>query len=510
MQNSYDYVICGAGVSGCVLARRLSDDPAISVLLLEAGGTDGVEAVWNPAMWPENLHSERDWQFMSEANTGLANRKLPLAMGKVLGGGSSINALQWARGHKSDWDDFAEETREPAWNYEAVTKLYDRIERRSPVHEEASADAPFVSLETALSFENEVPLLVEAAQSIGIDTYPNQNGAMTEGDGGAAPMEVITSQGRRQSIYRGYLHSVKARSNLTIATASLVCRLCFEGNRVVAVDVKTAGRMIKVAASREVLLCLGAVNTPKLLLQSGIGPAKELERLGITVKQDLAGVGKNFQDHPLLFGCVWKFHREGVLPNASRAVLQWKSQSSLAAPDLQINQSNGGTLKKEMGDHFGLKPEEWWSLAPALIRPKSRGFLQLTGTEPDSPVRIFSNYLGEAEDLRAISDGIALCRELAASASLAKGIGSELLPGSSSKRKDANFIRQRIGTFWHQSCTAKMGRDSDAVVDGKLRVYGIRGLRVADASVLPRVTGGNTMAPCLAIGENASRFVIEA
>lgn len=509
MNERYDYIICGAGASGCVLARRLSDNPDVSVLVLEAGDSDEMESIQSPALWPQNIGSPQDWQFKSEPNAGLMNRQLLLSMGKVLGGGSSINALQWARGYSGDWDYYAEVSGDLGWGSKAVKAIYENVEKRTgPCLEgEGSPASPAVGIEAAIEYPGQIPVLVEAADGIGLPTFENPNETMLDGDGGGAPMETIVRDGKRQSMYRSYLHPVKGRSNLTIATRTTVTHLVIEADRARAVQVRDEDGMRLMYANQEIVLCLGAVNTPKLLMQSGIGQEEQLRRFDISVKQSLPAVGENYQDHPLLFGCAWRFQQQGLTPNISRAVVQWKTDPSLSVPNIQINQSNGGTLKQEMAD-LGLAANQWWSLAPALIQPKSRGRLELTGREPDAPVRIFGNYLGEPEDLRALLDAIELCRDLAASPALAGRIGPELLPGPSCKDV-STFVRSRVGTFWHQSCTAKMGAADDSVVDANLRVYGIDGLRIADASVLPRITAGNTMAPCVIIGERASRLIAE-
>jgi choline dehydrogenase len=504
---SYDFVICGAGTSGSVVARRLAENPDVRVLLLEAGGTDDVSSVTDPKLWADNLHSERDWGFHAEPNPAVHGRSLPLSMGKVLGGGSSINAMLWSHGHRADWDFFALETGDQGWNYAAVSALYRRIEdwsgapdpnyrgKGGPVHVEPASDPT-----------HPTPVLVAAAKSIAIPTFDNPNGRMTEGEGGAATMDVIARDGTRQSIFRSYTFPWMGRPNLTVVTDALVTRLLFEGKNAIGVEFLHKGNLHQVHTRNEVVLSLGAIHTPKLLMQSGIGDEADLKPLGVEVVQHLAGVGKNFQDHLILFGCVWEYRQEGLEPNASRAVLQWKSRPELECPDIQILQSSSGNVKAAMKE-LGLPPKVWWSLAPGIIRPQSRGHLKLTGANADDPIKVFAGSLSHPDDLASAVSAVKLCRELAGADVLRPFIGRELLPIGSTEQEIQNFVREKAGTYWHQSCTAKMGRDPLSVVDAELKVYGIGRLRIADASVLPRVTTGNTMASCVVIGERAAEFL---
>jgi choline dehydrogenase len=255
-----------------------------------------------------------------------------------------------------------------------------------------------------------------------------------------------------------------------------------------------------------VVLSLGAMNTPKLLMQSGIGDEAELRRLGIDLVQHLPGIGQNFQDHFLIFGCVWEYRQEAVVPNAGRAVLQWKSRSGLDAPDMQILQSANGGIRGAM-ERRGLSPDAWWSLAPGIIRPQSRGRLRLTEPNPDDRIEVLAGTLSHPDDLEAAVASVRMCRELAGSDALRPFIGRELMPTSPDDAALRDFVRDGAVTYWHQSCTAKMGRDPMSVVDAQLKVYGVGRLRVADGSIMPRVTTGNTMGPCVVIGERAGEML---
>jgi choline dehydrogenase len=254
------------------------------------------------------------------------------------------------------------------------------------------------------------------------------------------------------------------------------------------------------------VLSLGAINTPKVLMQSGIGDQSKLQRLGVPFVQHLPGVGQNFQDHFLIFGCTWEYHQPSVIPNTARAVLFWKSNPHLDGPDMQIIQSDGGKIKTEM-KKLNLPPDSWWSVAPGVVRPQSRGQLHLMGSNPLDPIRIEANTLSHPDDMKAAIASIEICREIGNSAALRPFVKRELMPGNLKGPALENFIREGAVTYWHQTCTAKMGRDSMSVVDGNLKVYGIDKLRIADGSIMPRVTTGNTMAPCVVIGERAAEIL---
>jgi choline dehydrogenase-like flavoprotein len=300
LKSQYDFIVCGSGSSGSVVARRLAENPDVSVLLLEAGGTDEVPSVMEANQWPMNIGSERDWSFQGQPNPRVNGRSIPFSMGKVLGGGSSINVMVWARGHKQDWDFFASEADDPAWSYEPVLDIYRRMEdwHGVPDPKYRGTGGP-VFVQPAPDPNPLAPATVEGARSVGIPTFENPNGRMMERDGGASISDVRARDGKRQSVFRSYVFPYMDRPNLAVLAEALVTRVIFEGKHATGVEMSYRGKTQQIRARLEVVLSLGAIHTPKVMMQSGIGDQTELQRLGIPVVQHLPGVGQNFQDRCL-------------------------------------------------------------------------------------------------------------------------------------------------------------------------------------------------------------------
>jgi len=503
LKTHYDFIVCGSGSSGSVVARRLAEHPDVSVLLLEAGGTDEVPEVVDPAKWLLNLGSDRDWGFAAAPNPRLNGRSIALNMGRVLGGGSSINAMVWAHGHKNDWDFFASEAGNDGWSYDSALAIYRRIEdwhgvpdpkRRGiggPVYVEPAHDPHPIAL-----------ALATGAPSYGIQAFDDPNGSMMESGGGAAIHNLRIRDGQRLSLFRTYIYPLMDRPNLTVLSGARVLRVVFEGTRAVGVNVSYGLEVRHIGASVETILSMGAINTPTLLMQSGVGDEAELKRFGIPAVQHLPGVGRNFQDHVMVasvFECP-----EPLIPrnNGGEATAFWRSRSDLDTPDIHIIQAQFPLVTPENAHHA--LPRASWSLCAGLLRPASRGRIRLTGPDPLGPVLIDANTLAEPDDLDILVKGVALCRELANSAALKPFVKREVAPGPLKDSELERYIRNGLITIHHQTCTAKMGRDPMSVVDHRLAVHGVEKLRIADGSIMPRVTTGNTMAPCVVIGERAA------
>jgi len=507
LKPDYDFIVCGSGSSGSVVARRLAENPAVSVLLLEAGGSDDVPSVMEANQWPLNLGSERNWGFLGSRNSHLNGRTMPLAMGKVLGGGSSINLMVWSHGHKDDWDFFADEVADAAWNYQSVLNIYRRIEDWHGVPDSKHHGVGGPVFVQPAPEPNPVALaMLEGARWIGIPTFETQNGSLMEGGGGCSIHDMQVRDGKRQSIFRSYAFPYMNRPNLTVLTHALVSRIIFEGKRATGVEIIYDGKTQNINAGYEVVLSLGAIHTPKVLMQSGIGDQAELQRFGIPLVQHLSGVGQNFQDH---FGvsCIWEYPQP-LAPrnNACEATFFWKSDSSLDAPDLQPCLLELPVCSPEIAAQFNPPPGSW-TLFAAVVRPKSRGQIHLMGPNPQDPLQIEPNTLSHSDDLKAAKASVRLCREIGNSLPLRSFVKRQVAPGNLEGPALDNFIRDAAMSYAHQASTAKMGRDAMSVVDGQLKVYGIDNLRIADASIMPRVTTGNTMAPCVVIGERIAEIL---
>jgi choline dehydrogenase len=506
LRSHFDYIVVGSGASGSVVARRLAENRDVQVLLLEAGGEDLTPGILITESWFFNQGGEYDWSFRAEPNPSLNNRSIAQAMGKALGGGTSINGMVWARGHKNDFDYWARAAGDDAWGYQHVLEIYRRIEdwHGSPDPQRRGHGGE-VFVQPAPDPGAIAAAFLEGARSLDIATFADQNGVMQEGPGGAAITNVRIRDGRRLNIPADYLYPVMDQPNLTVLTNAYVNRLTIVGKTVTGVEFEWQGRVRTVKATSEVVLSAGAIQTPKLLMLSGIGDRAELDRFGIPTVSHLPGVGQNLQDHPIIGGGLWE--SPGPLPihnNAAEANLFTQSHPKLETPDLHIWHIEAPYLSEVTARHA---VPNVWSISPGLARPESRGFLRLQSNNPREPMRIHANMLSDTRDLVALRKSMEIVRALGNSAAMKPFVKREILPGLIEGKALDNLIRDGAMSMHHPTCTARMGVDDESVVDPQLRVYGVKKLRIADGSIMPRITTGNTQAPCVIIGERLAEIL---
>jgi choline dehydrogenase len=512
LQASYDYIVVGSGSAGCVIANRLASNASVNVLLIEAGGWDNVTEVTNPGVWFTNLGTERDWGDVAVPSPGVNNRAIPEHMGKVVGGGTSINATIWARPFKADLDHWAEVTGDAAWGYEHGLEIYRKLEDwQGPADARYRGKGGPVWCQPAFEPTATAPGLLAAAKELGHPVLADQNGAREEGAGGFALMNQIIKNGQRNNMAKAFLYPVLAQKNITLLTHAHVNKVTLQGDAATGVEITVGGQTRTIGASREVILSAGGINSSKILMLSGVGNAADLSVHGITAVHNSPEVGANFQDHILHGGCLWE-PNEGMAPknSAANAAGFWKSDPSLASPDINIVQIEIPYASEVIGKEYA-PPATSWALCAGLVAPKSRGSVKLKSANPaDRPV-LDAAFLSHPDDVKALEKGIQLCRDLGNSAAMKPYVKREVAPGKALTGTElADFVRNGATTYFHESGTCRMGRDAQAVVDPQLRVNGVRNLRVADASIMPRIAGVATMATCVLIGERMSEILAKA
>ncbi|WP_395837541.1 GMC family oxidoreductase [Cystobacter fuscus] len=503
-REAYDFIVIGAGSAGCVLAARLSEDPAHQVLVLEAGGPGTHPDVFIPSRWRHLLGTELDWRYQTVPQKHAADRVVPCPRGKMLGGCASNNASVWVRGHHLDFEGWASQGN-PGWEDETVRRVFKDLEDYSGGEDEYRGVGGPLRISRAVDPHPLARAFMEAAQQAGIPATRDYNGARMEG---AGFFDLSVVDGERFSVARALLFPAMRRPNLTVLTHAEVTRLIFEGRRCTGVEFRHGGQVRRVRALREVVLSAGAINSPKMLMQSGVGPADELRVLGIPVVHDLPGVGQELQDHILVAGINYESRIPLPPPrgNGAEATLWWRSQTGLSRPDIQPILHEFPVVTDELGP----LPGNGYSIVPGLVRPASRGRMRLASANPFAPPILDMNYLGHEADVEALRVAVELSRELGASRAFDRFRKRELMPGPLGRAGMVEWIREATTCFFHPTSTCRMGVDARSVVDPRLRVHGLEGLRVADASIMPEITSGPTNAPTVLIGEQASRFILSA
>jgi choline dehydrogenase len=518
----FDVVVVGAGSAGCVLAGRLTEDRCLRVLLLEAGGPDDALEVRIPAALYKLWRTRRDWNYTTEPQPALGGRRLFWPRGKLLGGSSSMNAMIYVRGAAADYDEWARLTGDPSWSYEQVLPLFRRMEDNARGSDRFHGTGGPLRVEDPRSPHPWSRAAVRAAVAAGYPRNDDFNGAAQEG---AGLYQLTQRRGRRWSAADAYLHPARARPNLTVRTGALATRVLVSGGRATGVEYRCGGRTRTARAAAEVVLAGGAVNSPQLLLLSGIGPGGHLRDVGVDVVHDLPGVGGGLQDHPLV-PVVWRTRagrslfrgespsgyarwfatRRGPLSsNLAEAGLFTRSRPGLPAPDLQFH-----FLPVLFWRQAEVDPDvDAFTAATVLVRVHSRGTVRLRSADPTWAPAIDPGYLTDERDLDALLSGMAQARDIAATAPLAGVLGDEWAPGRQVSGPDGlrRAVRDTLESLYHPVSSCRMGVDEGAVVDPELRVRGLDGLRVVDASVLPTLVRGNTNAPTVVVAERAADLI---
>jgi len=500
---NFNYIIIGAGASGCVIANRLSADPAISVLVLEAGRPDTNPDIADIGGFVRLWGSNIDWALHTEPQQGMLSREITINQGKVLGGSSSINAMMYVRGNKENFDDWAKMGAK-GWAYEDVLPYFKKIENYTGGDVAYHGKGGEISLSDCPDDHMRSPEFLEAAKEAGYnEPHHDYNGAKQSNSAGYLQFHIDKNR-KRESSATAFLHPVMDRPNLVVLTEAAAKKVIITNGAATGVEFTIKGKTFTSSALNEVILCSGALGSPKILMLSGIGPAAHLQDIGINVVHDLPGVGQNLQDH-LQLPVIFK--TEANLPHTTLLtgnVLFIKTNTANHAPDIQINftPSVPAPLAPILPD-FGTPVCIFLAI---LVQPKSKGALTLSKVDPQGPPVIDPKYLQDSADVDALTKAIETIRDIAGQPAFSHLNLGEIIPAGADME---GFIRSQSSTLWHAAGTCKIGNDDMAVVNERLKVNGIENLRVADASVMPIVTSGNTVATCFMIGERAAEMILQ-
>ncbi len=507
LEKAYDYIVVGGGSGGCAVARRLLDGSDATVLLVEAGGAGiGIAEIDDPREWVPLAKSAYDWGYDYAPSPLVNNRTIGIPRGKVLGGSSAINAMMWYRGHPLDYDAW-EISGAEGWSFRDVLPYFKKCEDWEGGETAYRGAGGPLRIETSRALHPIAGAMLEGAGELGIPVIDDPNGETNEG---AAPSNFNIAAGKRFSSATGYLHPVLDDGWLTILTGSLATGLLLERGRCVGVRHLVGGKPVETRATTHVVLALGAIDTPRLLMLSGIGDPGELRRLGIAVRHALPGVGQNLQDHPLVQAVVLRSKRPlgEKTDNGGGTMLNWKSRPDLAQPDVHAFPVQGNSAEQALRDRYDMSGEVF-ALGAGLMRSSSVGYLKMLSAEPGGPLEIQPNYLAGPGDLDALVTAVGTMMDLAETRAFADLFDGFAAPDRRLGRAElAEFIRNGCSTFFHTCGTARMGKDELSVTDSRLRVHGVDGLSIADASVIPVIPTCNTHAPVTMIGERAAAFLL--
>jgi len=511
LKGVYDYIVVGAGSAGCALVGTLAKrEPSAQILLIEAGGWDKAEAVKDPGLWFTNLGTKRDWGDVAIPSPGVNNRAIPEHTGKVIGGGSSINATIWARPFKADLEHWAKESGDKRWGYEHGLELFKGAEdwqgkpnkkyrgTGGPVWVQPAAD-PLPLASAALAGMREV----------GLPVVDDLNGKREVTGEGFGYMNQIIKDGRRQSMARAFLYPVLKRDNVTVLVNTQVNRVVIRNKRAVGVEVVRKGEKQVLQARDEIVLSTGGFNTPKLLMLSGIGKRAHLSDHNISVEVHSPEVGDNVQDHILHGGCLYESPEPFQYQNSAANVSgYYKTDSKLELPDVSLVQIELPYASEVIAQQYPAPPNTW-ALCAGLVAPKSRGTVRLASANPAKRPVVDMKFLSHPDDVSALKRSIAIARSVASSSAMRPHVVREVAPGRTLAGDElTNFIRNGATTYFHSSGACRMGKDDRAVVDAELKVNGVSNLRIADSTIMPRIVAVPTMPACVLIGLRMAELLL--